>query len=220
MKKYSFAIASATATLLTLGAATGACAQDAYVGVGLPGVLTLGYAQPMGKGWGLRGEIAGGTSVNRDGVEEGLTVEGSFKANRMGAFADWFPFNGGFRMVGGLTVNTIQLDLDAVGTGNNTINGKPVDLTGEFFNVRLKYPGVTPYLGIGYGHQSDTIKGLGFFADVGVSVGKFKTAVDTSIVGKQGITQADVDEQVRQLRDSVAKLSVLPSVSLGLVYRF
>lgn len=218
MKKTRLALAATTAALLSLG--TAAQAQDAYAGVGLPGLLTLGYAQPMGKGWGLRGEFAGGTSLNRDGVEDGLTYKGSLKANRVGAFADWFPLDSGLRLVGGLTLNSIKADLNATGTGINTLNGKQVDLTNETFDVRLKYPRLTPYLGVGYGHQARTVKGLGFFADFGVTVGKFKTEVDTSIVGKQGITQADVDAQVQDLRDAVSKLSVLPSVSLGVVYRF
>ncbi len=205
-------------SLLALGSA--AHADSAYVGVGLPGVLTLGYAKPMGPSWGVRGEFSGGTSISRNGVEEGLNVEGKIKANRVGAFADWFPFDSGFRLVGGVTLNSIKANLDATGTGTNTINDKPVDLTGETFNVRLKYPNVTPYLGLGWGHQSSTVKGLGFFADLGVTVGKFKSDVTTTIVGKQGITQADVDAQVQDLRDALNKLSVLPSVSVGVVYRF
>ena len=42
-----------------------------------------------------------------------------FKANRIGAFADWFPLNCGFRMVGGLTVNTIKTKLMLL-TGQRT----------------------------------------------------------------------------------------------------
>jgi hypothetical protein len=215
MKNTTFALGLA---LLTLGSA--AQAQNVYGGVGLPGVLTLGYAQPMGKSWGLRGEFAGGTSVSRDGVEEGVNYEGTIKSNRVGAFADWFPLNSGFRLVGGLTFNNTKAEFNATGTGTNTINDKPVNLAGETFNVRLKYPKATPYLGIGYGHQASKVKGLGFFADIGVTVGKFKTEVETTLVGQQGITQADVDAEVRDLRDAVNKLSVLPSLAAGLVYRF
>lgn len=35
-------------------------AQDIYGGLGLPGLYTLGYAQPLSNRWGVRGEYAGG----------------------------------------------------------------------------------------------------------------------------------------------------------------
>lgn len=212
------------AALAALGGA--AQAQDSYVGLGLPGLLTLGYASPMGSNWGLRGEFAGGLSASKDGITEGVNARGSVKANRVGVFADYFPFGGGFRLVGGLTANDIKGNFDAIGSGTSVINGKTVNMAGEFFSVELKYPSVTPYLGIGYGHQASTVKGLGFYADLGVMVGSFDTSVKTSLAnkktadGKSLITQSDIDAQTQKLRDSVSSLSVLPSVSLGLVYRY
>ncbi|MCY7369967.1 MAG: hypothetical protein LH479_03640 [Polaromonas sp.] len=50
--------------------------------------------------------------------------------------------------------------------------------------------------------------------------GRFKTDTTTSLVGKQGITQADVDAETASLRDSTARLSVLPKFSVGVSYRF
>ncbi len=195
-------------------------AQDMYVGVGLPGLVAIGYAHPMATNWGLRGEYSGGISVSKDSVEDGVNVAGSIKANRLGVFADWFPLGGGFRLVGGLTVNDIKAEFKGIGTGGSTINGKPVNLAGEAFNVTLKYPSTTPYLGIGYGHQSSAVKGLGFYADLGVMIGSFDAEVSTTLVGKQGLTQADIDAQSQKMRDSVSGLSVLPTFSIGAVYRF
>jgi hypothetical protein len=51
-------------------------------------------------------------------------------------------------------------------------------------------------------------------------IGKFTSTTNTSMVGKQGITQADVDAQTATVRDNVSKLSVLPKFSLGASYRF
>ena len=215
-------------------AAIGAQAQDAYIGLGAPGVLNIGYAAPMGASsllggqWGLRGEFAGGIAMSKSVTEDGNTLTAKINANRLGAYADWFPSeNSGFRLVGGLTFNDIKFSLDAQATGSIDINGKTVDLTGQTFKVTIKYPQVAPYVGIGWGHKASTEKGLGFFADVGMSIGKFKTQVDTSLVGATNtgtgggtITQADVDAQVKDLRDALDKLPVLPSVSVGLVYRF
>lgn len=210
------------AALAALGGA--AQAQDVYGGVGLPGLVSLGYASPVGANWGWRGEYAGGLNVNKDGVQDGVNVTGSIKANRLGVFGDWFPFGGGFRLVGGLTMNDIKAEFKATG-GTSTINGTPVNLAGKFFNVNVNFPTTTPYIGIGYGHQASKDKGLGFYADLGVMIGSFNVDVNQNVVGLVGtngvaITQADVDAQTKTMRDSVGGLSVLPSVSVGLTYRF
>jgi hypothetical protein len=214
MKK-QFAMLAALAAFSTVS-----MAQDSYVGVGLPGLLTLGYAYPLSSSIGLRGEYAGGLSVNKDGNQDGVNVTGTFKASRLGAFADWFPMGGGFRLVGGLTVNDIKADFNGVGSGNSTINGKSVDMTGETFNVQVKFPNTTPYLGIGYGHQKSGTKGFGFYADLGVMIGTFTADTTTSLVNKKGVTQADVDAQTQKIRDSLSGLSALPIASLGMLYRY
>jgi hypothetical protein len=122
--------------------------------------------------------------------------------------------------VGGLTVNDIKAGFNGVGSGTSTINGKSVNMSGETFNVQVKFPNTTPYLGIGFGHQKSDAKGFGFYADLGVMVGTFTADTSTSLVGKQGVTQADVDTQSQKIRDSLSGLSAVPSASLGLLYRY
>lgn len=216
MKKQLIALA----TLAALG--TSAQAQEIYLGVsGLAGPLTVGYAHSMGSSWGLRGEYAGGLNLSKDGVQEGVNVTGSLKANHTGLFADWFPFGGGFRLTGGVTMNDMKAEMNALGSGTATIGNVPnVDMTGETFNVSIKYPTSTPYIGIGYGHQASAVKGLGFYADLGVTMGSFDVSVATSLVTNNKVAQADVDAQTKKMRDAVSSLSVLPRASIGLVYRF
>jgi hypothetical protein len=217
MKKQTIALA-AMAILGGLG--HNAQAQDAYIGLGLPGLYTLGYSYPVSNSIGLRAEYATGLSVNKDGNQDGVNVTGSFKASRLGAFADWFPLGGSFRLVGGLTFNDIKADFNAVGSGTSTINGNTVNMTGETYNVKVKFPATTPYLGIGFGHQKSDAKGLGFYADVGVMIGKLTTDTSTSLVTSGKASQADVDAQTQKIRDSIGGFSVLPSASLGLLYRY
>jgi hypothetical protein len=207
----------ALATVCALGSATSSHAAQVYAGAGLSGVHA-GYGLKLNERFSVRGELAGGLKIKRDGQREGLDYNGEFKTNRAAALVDFYPLAGGLRLTGGLTFNRTRVSLDGRGT-NGTVNGKPVNLTGETFQVRLSYPTTTPYLGIGWAHQPD-VTGLGFYADVGVQVGRFKTDVNTSLIGKFGITQADVDTEAKKVRDNVNKLSVLPSVSLGVTYGF
>jgi hypothetical protein len=218
------------AVVAALGAAgASAQAQSLYGGVGVPGIYTLGYAHSMGASWGLRGDYAGGLSWSGSGTDNGVTYDATLKASRAGIYADWFPFGGSFRLVAGVTSNDMKMDINAVGTGTATINGKPVNManidgmgTRGRFNVQAKYPAATPYLGIGWGHHASADKGLGFYADIGVTFGTFTAEVDTNLVGASGgtITQADIDKQKQDMNDSLAGLKALPSVSLGVRYRF
>lgn len=213
MKKYLISLG------LLAGLGANVQAQDIYGGIGLPGLYTLGYAHPVSQSWGVRGEYAGGLSASANGTDNGVRYDATFKSSRAGLFADWFPFNGGFRLVGGVTANDTKLTVNGVGGPNTTIGNVTTDTTGKKFNVNLKYPSTTAYLGLGYGHHVST-KGLGFYADVGVTLGSFTAEIDTDLVGYNGITQADVDAQKKKMNDSLGGLSYLPSVSVGMVYRF
>ena len=187
------------ALLATMAAISSAGqAQDIYAGIGLPGLYTLGIAQLVSANFGLRAEYSAGLSVSKDGNQDGVNVPWSFKANRGGAFADWYPTSGGFRLVGGLTFNDIKAEFNATGSGSSTINGKPVNMAGETYNVLVKFPDTTAYVGLGYGHRHS----------------------NTSLVSSGKATQADVDAQNQKIGDSVGGLSALPSASIGLLYRY
>jgi hypothetical protein len=212
MKKALFALA--------ISAAASAHAGDLYMGLGLP-IYTIGYAQTVNDAFGVRGEYAGWRALESDTVEDGIIYKTRLKYQTVGVFGDWHPTRGGFRVVGGLTVNDTKINLNSTGGGGTAnINGKTVNLTQETFNVELTYPRVTPYVGIGYGFSPANTPGFAFYVDAGLQLGRFKTEATTSLVGKQGITQADVDAETSQLRDSTAKLSALPKLSIGVSYRF
>jgi len=209
-------------------AALGACvaggvawAGEIYGTVGSPG-LTLGYSQGLSDSLNLRMDYSTLGSRSKNGWREGIDFSGSAKAKSLGLYLDWFPGASPFRLTGGLNFNDTRAAFSS--TANNvtgSINGRPVNLTGEYFNVEVKQPGVTPYVGVGYGFKPDKgKKGLGFVVDAGLMIGRFKTDYSTSMVGKQGITQADVDAEVAKVRDSVRKISVVPKLSVGMSYAF
>ena len=226
----SLAAHAALAALVVLGTglSTRAQAQEVYAGLGFPGLYSLGYAHQFAPAFGVRAEYATGLSFNLDSNQEGVTSTGGFKASRFGAFADWFPFDGNFRLVGGITMNDIKGNISGVSTGTFTINQYKVELLNESFDVGIKFPDTTPYLGFGYGHQQSENKGLGFFADVGVMLGSFTVYANTSLVGKrviagqqvQFLQQSDVDAETKKINDTLGFIGVFPSISLGLLYRF
>ena len=198
------------------------------MGLGFPGLYSLGYAHQFVPAFGVRAEYATGLSFDTGISQQGVSSTGGFKASRFGAFADWFPFEGNFRLVGGLTKNDIKANIAGVSTGTFTINQYQVELSNESFDVAIKFPETTPYLGFGFGHQQSQEKGFGFFADFGVMLGSFTVSANTSLAGKkviagqqvQFLQQSDVDAETKKINDTLGFLGVFPSLSLGLLYRF
>jgi hypothetical protein len=210
--------------IATLSVNSFAQSGEVYGGIGgnLGYGMTLGYAKGLSSNTTLRAEYAGGLTLARDGTREGVNFNGQFTNNRVGVFADWFPSNGGFRLTGGVTFNDTQFALKSNSTSNAsaTINGKTVNMNGRYYNVDVKFPAVTPFVGIGYGHHTKDQKGLGFFTDLGFAIGKFKAESTTDLVSTGLVTQADINAQNQKLNDSLSKLSVLPSFSIGVRYNF
>jgi len=211
--------------LLALATATAsftAHAGEVYGGIGLPGVM-LGYAHVQSPTLTARLDVATLGSHSRDRTENGIDYAGKIEVHRLGVFGDWFPFSGGVRLTGGVTFNKVGLELGAQpGAGGTiTIGGQTVPnlVAADRFDVSIRFPTVMPYVGLGYGHHAG--KGLGFHADLGVSIGQTKlTAAATGPTLSTIISQADIDAELAELRNGVAKIRVLPQVSLGLSYRF
>jgi hypothetical protein len=180
-------------------------------------------AQESYSSLGLPGKYATGLSMSGAGLDSGIHYDTSLKSSRTGVLADWFSFGGGFRFVGGVTANDTRFNINSQGAGTPSINGYSVNMAGHYFNMSLKYPTASTYLGVGYGRNALT-KGLGFFADVGVSFGAFTADINTDLEGASSpggaFTQAEIDAQKQKLNDSLGGLRYLPSVSLGLVYRY
>lgn len=205
--------------LLAFG--VGARAQDLYAGIGLPGLGTLGYAHALRLDWGLRAESSQG-AFSASGIAN--AIGGLFTGydysegyTRHGVFADWFAFEGGLRLVGGLTFNDIWERYTFTGNGLfPAIGGKVVNMSGQHFNIEFRQPALTPYLGVGYGHHFSS-KGLGFYADFGVTIGSYQSLVNTSLVASGQLTQAEVDAEVNRLGSNGL---YHPSLSFGMLYRF
>ncbi len=174
-------------------------------------VATLSTAQtlttspgPQGLGsglsWSLRSDYSPGLkwSAPAPRAESNALTE----RHRASLYADWFPFTGhDFRVVGGLTLND---------TWSNPLGG--AQAFGGAYQLR---PRTTTYLGIGYGSYGQSGRGLGFYADMGVSMG----APSEGDSGLSGMSATGF-EGWRTQQNGWLGFRYLPSVSLGLIYRY
>jgi hypothetical protein len=207
--------------LLSAACCTAAQAGESSMSVGAPG-LVAGYAYAVNQQMGLRADVGTTGRIKKSDTASGIPFDAKAKYDRIGLFGDFFPFSGGFRITGGVTINRATLELKSRfdGATSVSVNGITVTpTTDDYFNVKMRFPTVMPYIGIGYGHDQRQ-PGLGLVADIGVSIGRVKLSRETSLIGQYGITDADVDTKLDDVRDKIGNLTVLPSASLGLSYRY
>lgn len=216
-------IQTGTAVALAMGACS-AFAAEIYTNIGLPGVM-LGYAHAINPSFTVRGDLASLGNYNQDQTESGIDYKAKASFTRLGLFGDYFPFSGGFRLTGGLTVNNQKIDLTSTAQPGSTITvgDQPVTMAADDrLYVAIKVPKATPYIGLGWGHQQAN-KGFGFVADIGATIGKAKLTVEatgTNLGNRSLVTQEDIDKETQELRDGVGKITFIPQISLGLNYRF
>ncbi len=195
-------------------------AGELYTGIGIPGI-GLGYAQPVNESFTLRGDIYTLGSRSKSTVENGINYDGQYKLQRSALLADWFPFAGSFRFTGGAAFNTYKITLDANGAGGSITIGDRTYVTtaADGLKVQVEFPKSTPYIGIGWGHQSGS--GLRFSADIGASIGRATvTATARGQLATQPDIQANIDKELVDLRDGVGKVRAVPQLSIGLGYSF
>lgn len=210
-------------TLLVLaGAALApqARAGEVYMNAGLPGI-GIGYAHPLDSSFTVRADFMTMGSRSKSTTEEGINYEGRYKLHRLAVLADWFPFQGSFRLTGGLSSNQYKVSLDASGAnGSLTIGDRTYTTTAaDGLNVEVKFPSVTPYLGIGWGHQSAS--GWRFGADVGALIGRAKvSATVRGALASQPDIQSNLDKELAELRDGAGKVRAIPQISFTVGYSF
>lgn len=210
-------LAKTTAAVAVALASAGAHAGELYALGGFPGLI-LGYSHRVTPVFGVRADIGGLPSYDADGTEEGIDYTGKAKILRTGLFGDWYAFGGGFRLTAGITLNDSKIDLSGRGNGGTIDIGGTSYAVGpsDRFDVRIKLPSSTPYVGLGWGHNAGTA-GWNFVFDLGVAIGKARVSASTNI---PGVTQDDIDRELEELRDGVGKVRVIPQFTLGVGYRF
>ena len=211
---------AAVLALAATGLLPQAQAGEVYANVGLPGI-GLGYAHPIDSRFTVRADFMTLGSRSKSTTEEGIRYDGRYKLQRLAVLGDWFPFGGSFRLTGGLSSNQYKVTLDATGeNGSLTIGDRTYTTTAaDGLKVEVKFPSVTPYLGIGWGHQSAS--GWRFGADIGALVGRAK--VDATVRGalaSEPDIQANLDKELAELRDGAGKVRAIPQLSVAIGYSF
>lgn len=211
---------SASAVGLLASLALAPCPAEAvelFGGIGTTG-LEVGLGERFGPGAGLRvsGEFL---NLSRDFERNGASYDAKLKFSTLAIYGDYF-LGDRFRLTAGAQFGTRKATGNAVASnGTITINGVTYPAAGESVDAQAKFPSTTPYLGVGWGHAQAS-KGLSFYVDAGVLIGKADATITPSAGLLAAAGQANIDAEERNLQESVDRLKLFPAVKFGIGYRF
>jgi hypothetical protein len=154
----------------------------------------------------------------------GTNYEGNFDLQSLHTFADWHPWDGSFRVTGGLIYNNNKFKMKATPDSTNFIwiGGRQVSFssvvgTEAYAASSVDFRKIAPYLGIGWG-KSAKGTGLTFTSDIGILFqGTPNSILTTNITG---VTEADKAKANADLSESLKNFNLYPVISIGLGYSF
>ena len=151
----------------------------------------------------------------------GIDYDTRFKTTNAGVYLDGFVY-GGARVSAGALIGSRKLHGTATGLGSTVkFNGVPYPVSpGDALDFDAKFPTVTPYLGLGYGHRGDAGSGLHFYADAGVAYGRPKVTLSPTASLLEEINPADLLGEQSSVQDSADKYRFYTVLKIGVAYAF
>ena len=221
---------------------TGHVRPFSAVGIGVKvGLGGIGFdvAVPLVKRLNIRGGAAF-FNYTYTGVVDNLNISGTLQLNNAEVMADFFPFNGSFRLSGGVTLNnttslngTVSEPANAQFTvGGDTYTAGPSGVAGTVF---ANFGGTAvPRVSLGWGNMVPRSGHIRFETEFGVEFigtptsgwafagsacpGKVSSCT-SSTSGYGSISATDKSTQNSQLASDLSSVKVLPIFSIGLSYK-
>ena len=208
-------IAAAIALLLLSPFA--ATSAEVYGGAGSTGG-EIGVAQAVGASVTVRLE-GNALSYRTHFSTNGIDYDARLKSNNAGVYLDGFVF-GGIRVTGGALIGSRKFHGTATSLGSTvSLNGVPYPVSpGDALDFDAKFPNVTPYLGIGYGHRAGA--GLQLYADAGVAYGRPKVTLSPTASLAMQINPVDLLAEQQSVQDKADHYRAYPVLKIGLSYLF
>lgn len=162
-----------------------------------------------------------------DGNTDDVQYDFKLKLATVDALLDYHPFDGAFRISGGLVYNGNNSEAIAKPNGNGTyeLNGRiyPAAAVGDL-SGKMEFRKTAPYLGIGFGNAVKAA-GWNFGMDLGVT---FQGAPETSLSNRGCNAPAAVCTQIASdvaaenasFKEEVKDFDVYPVIRVGVSYRF
>lgn len=158
--------------------------------------------------FGVRG-VFGGASMDFEEESDGETYEGELDLGGTAVTLDWYPTGGAFHLSGGAAAVGYEASLSATAD----VSGTPADI-----DVAIKSRSdIAPMAGVGW---DTNIAGTPLNLAVGggaIFGDGFDIDASTST---PGITQAEIDDEIADIRDLAEDLDILPFAKVMIGLRF
>jgi hypothetical protein len=136
---------------------------------------------------------------------------------------DWYPFNGSFRISGGVLYNASNIQLqgrpaEEVEIGDQTYRPEEVGmLEGD-----VEFEPVVPYVGIGWGNALGSSGQWGIATDFGVAfIGSPNLDLSaTGPIASDPTFQAELAKEEHNVQDDLSDFNIYLVLSISLFYRF
>lgn len=215
----------AVAAILLLGISTTAHAQEQTSSLGIK-ASTLGIGieaeRSFSDSFGAR-LLLSYFPYDYSGNEDDINYEFDLKLLSAAALADWHPFNGGFRVSGGIVLNGNKLDGEAKPTttydiGNTTYTAAEVGT----LKGKIDFNSVAPYVGLGWDTSFGKESKIGFTFDLGAMYqGSPKAHLSANgTAANDPAFQNNLALEEDNLQHDLDNFKFFPVVSIGLNYRF
>ena len=142
----------------------------------------------------------------------------------LGAFLDWHPMGGGFRVtVGAIFANpdmTAEVGMSRTGRYMIGSHNYPGVVLGGL-DAEVDLPTVAPYVGVGYSDFFSPSQHWSFSLDVGVIYwGKPDVTIRDRSPYKISYLQEDLRKEEKEIEDELDRLTYYPVLAVGISYNF
>lgn len=157
------------------------------------------------------------------GTEDDIEYEFELDLMTLGLFLDWHPYEGSFRLTGGVMYNGNSLDSTAKPAAAFEIGDQiyPAALVGTL-DGEIDFNEIAPYVGLGWNTAFGKDRNWGFIFELGVMFQGTPKA-DLSATGPIALDpefQAELAKEEKNLQDDLDGFEFYPNISVGFNYRF
>jgi hypothetical protein len=200
-------------------------AQADVIGVGVTGkVGTTGLGAdvtvPLVTNWlNLRAGYNYG-ELRPSTTQGDIKYKGDIQLESVPILLDLHPFNGGFRVTGGVYYNNNDMDL------SGTVDASTIGLSGTGIGTATVNANIgwseefAPYLGIGWGNAADADATLpvGFSLDIGAF---YQGSPDVFLTESTGTVPAsDLAAEAAQIEEDLSEFKFFPVITVGIHIQF
>jgi len=211
-------------TLLTTVSKFYAQGSDYHLGFRIaPRISTLGAGLEVAKGFTPNFGVRAGFNYftyGYDATESDVSYDLELELKNFAILADWHPFEGAFRLSGGILINGNGLTGQAKPTAPVAIGNADYNLNSV--NLDISYNSIAPYFGLGWDTTFGDADNWGFAFDLGLIYSGSPDA-GLSVAGPDStnpLLADDLNRERQELQNDLDTLKWWPVVSAGLVYQF